>query len=321
MYIEKSILSIINQSFQNFEIIIVNDFSIDNTIQKIKKLQNEDNRIKIINHSKNLGTYHSRAEGVLNSKGIYILYLDPDDMILNPYLFEILYYYYLNYNLDIIEFIVYFQNEKENKLYYPERHVLNHNHNFSKIIINQPELSNIIYYKPQTKNYSRIICRTIWNKFFKREIILKAINYIGKDYYENHYIIIVEDTLLNIINFHFAHNYTNINIPGYLYNIRTSSITRLMENKKENQYLIKKSVSFFLFYQLFYKNIKEYDKDRNYLYYDLQLFGFYILNLKKFNIKYYLEKAKSMILELLNDNKVSVEFKDYIKLNYITLIK
>lgn len=242
-------------------------------------------------------------------------------MILNPYLFEILYYYYLNYNLDIIEFIVYFQNEKENKLYYPERHVLNHNHNFSKIIINQPELSNIIYYKPQTKNYSRIICRTIWNKLFKREIILKAINYIGKDYYENHYIIIVEDTLLNIINFHFAHNYTNINIPGYLYNIRTSSITRLMENKKENQYLIKKSISFFLFYQLFYKNIKEYDKDRNYLYYDLQLFGFYILNLKTFNIKYYLEKAKSMILELLNDNKVSVEFKDYIKLNYKTLIK
>ena len=43
----------------------------------------EDNRIKIINHRKNMGIYHSRAETVLNSKGKTILYLDPDDMILN----------------------------------------------------------------------------------------------------------------------------------------------------------------------------------------------------------------------------------------------
>ena len=75
-YIEKAILSIINQSFQDFEIIIINDFSNDNTRFIIAKIQKEDSRIKIINHNKNLGVYHSRVEAVLNSNGKYILFLD-----------------------------------------------------------------------------------------------------------------------------------------------------------------------------------------------------------------------------------------------------
>ena len=47
-YIKKVVISILNQTFQNFEIIIVNDYSIDNTLKEIKKLQLEDSRIKLI---------------------------------------------------------------------------------------------------------------------------------------------------------------------------------------------------------------------------------------------------------------------------------
>ena len=49
-YIERTILSIINQSFQDFEIIVINDNSKDDTQNIIKRLQLEDNRIKLINH-------------------------------------------------------------------------------------------------------------------------------------------------------------------------------------------------------------------------------------------------------------------------------
>ena len=59
LYIEQNLLSIINQSFQDFEIIVVNDFSSDTTEQIILKLQSEDKRIKLINHYQNLGVYHS----------------------------------------------------------------------------------------------------------------------------------------------------------------------------------------------------------------------------------------------------------------------
>ena len=68
-YIEKVVFSIINQSFQDFEIIIVNDNSNDNTESIIKKLILKDNRIKGINHSKNLGVYASRVDAILKSRG------------------------------------------------------------------------------------------------------------------------------------------------------------------------------------------------------------------------------------------------------------
>ena len=48
-YIEINLLSILNQSFQKFEIIIINDFSNDNTENIIKRIQKEDYRIKLIN--------------------------------------------------------------------------------------------------------------------------------------------------------------------------------------------------------------------------------------------------------------------------------
>ena len=48
LYIKQNLLSILNQSFQNFEIIIINDFSIDETERIIRDLQLTDSRIKLI---------------------------------------------------------------------------------------------------------------------------------------------------------------------------------------------------------------------------------------------------------------------------------
>ena len=268
-YIERSILSILNQSYQNFEIIIVNDCSIDNTSNILLRLQSNENRIKIVNHNKNLGIYHSRVDAILNSNGKYILFLDPDDMFFNQYLLEILFIYNLDYNLDIIEYSIYYLIENKNKIFYPKLDNFNHYHNFSKKIIFQPELSNILFYKPNTKRYSSIICRTIWNKIYRKENFLKSIKYIGEDYYQQFYINAAEDTLLNLINFHFAFNYSNINISGYIYNLRDSSISHRKRNRDENIY---RSISFYYYFKLLYKFIKEFNKDINYLYYELKDF-------------------------------------------------
>ncbi len=92
-YIEKNLLSIINQSFQDFEIIIINDASEDETEDIIKRIQLEDDRIKLVSHSSNLGVYRSRIESILNSNGKFVLLMDPDDMYLNENLFKELYDY------------------------------------------------------------------------------------------------------------------------------------------------------------------------------------------------------------------------------------
>ena len=176
-YITKSLLSIINQSFHDFEIIIVNDNSDDDTEKNIQFLQSKDKRIRIIKHFKNLGVYCSRINAALNAKSEFVIFMDPDDMFLNPYLFAELYNYNNKYNLDMTEFSVYHQKEGKKKIYFPIYHELNHYHNFKELFIYQPELSNLIFYNPNKKSYSSIICRTIWNKMIRKSIIINSINF------------------------------------------------------------------------------------------------------------------------------------------------
>ena len=57
LYMKQNLLSILNQSFQDFEIIIVNDCSKDETESIIRNLQIKDRRIKLVNHRENLGVY------------------------------------------------------------------------------------------------------------------------------------------------------------------------------------------------------------------------------------------------------------------------
>ena len=312
-YIEQAILSVINQSFQDLEIIIVNDFSNDNTEKIIRKIQLEDHRIKIINHNSNLGVYHSRVEGALNSKGKYILFLDPDDMLLNGNLFKELYNFNNNNNFDIIEFLVYHKKEGKNKIYYPKNHLSNHNHNFKKKIIYQPELSDIIFYKPRTKIYSIIICRTIWNKIYKKEIQIKTIKYIGQSYYKNKNLIVADDTMINIINFLFAHNYSNINLPGYLYNVKKKSMSRGYTSIKHR---IKQNISFLFYFNLLYKYIKDYNKDINYLYYEIKIQMSRLLEFKKFKIDNYMINLKNLLNNIRNDKNLSQKLKNLINFIY-----
>jgi hypothetical protein len=212
--------------------------------------------------------------------------MDPDDMILNQNLFQELFNYNLNYNFDIIEFSVYYQKEKRKNIYLPKENVFNHYHSFKKNIIYQPELSNILFYKPNSNNYSKIICRTIWNKLYKKDIFIKTINYIEKEFH-NKFLVASDDTPINMIYFQFANNYSNIFIPGYLYNIRKNSISNKFT---DNNHLKIICINYLLYFKLFYRYIIDFNKDLNYLYYDLKAFSIYILRLKDFKIKEYILK-------------------------------
>ena len=86
--IKRTISSILNQNMDNYEIILINDFSTDNTLSVIKEIQINEPRIKIIQNQKNMGTLYSRCIGTLSAKGKYILPLDNDDMYLYKYAFD-----------------------------------------------------------------------------------------------------------------------------------------------------------------------------------------------------------------------------------------
>ena len=75
--VEKAIKSVLNQTYQDFEIIVVDDASTDNTEEVIKNFSNK--RIKYIKCKKNKGDSFARNTGIKIAKGEYIAFLDSDD--------------------------------------------------------------------------------------------------------------------------------------------------------------------------------------------------------------------------------------------------
>lgn len=88
-YIKDTLLSVINQTYQNWECIIVNDGSTDNSLDIILPFTEMDNRITVLNQD-NQGLANSRNNGIKKSNGKYILALDSDDIISPTYIEEII---------------------------------------------------------------------------------------------------------------------------------------------------------------------------------------------------------------------------------------
>ena len=80
-YIEESIQSVLNQTYSNFELIISDDCSVDNTVNIAHSFMSIDPRIKLFINDKNLGDYPNRNKAASYAKGMYIKYLDQDDIM------------------------------------------------------------------------------------------------------------------------------------------------------------------------------------------------------------------------------------------------
>src|SRR6266481_7201740 len=76
-FLRSAITSVLNQTYQNFEIIVVDDASTDKTREIITSF--DDQRIKYIRHEVNKGDAGSRNTGILNSSSDYLAFLDDDD--------------------------------------------------------------------------------------------------------------------------------------------------------------------------------------------------------------------------------------------------
>ena len=100
-YIENCLVSLINQSYKNLEIIVVNDCSTDNSLNIIKQLADKDSRIKIINNDTNLGAGKSRKIGIESAQGDYIILVDGDDWISENFI-KTLYNLAIEYDADIV---------------------------------------------------------------------------------------------------------------------------------------------------------------------------------------------------------------------------
>lgn len=82
MYLAEAIESVLEQTYRDFELIIINDGSTDKTLEIIQDYQAKDDRIKLISHD-NIGLAASLNKGLEEAKGELIIRFDADDIMLN----------------------------------------------------------------------------------------------------------------------------------------------------------------------------------------------------------------------------------------------
>lgn len=80
-WVKDAINSVLNQTYKNLEVVVVDDCSTDNTPNILKECAAQDSRVKITTHKQNMGAGQARKTGITNSKGEYILLLDGDDWL------------------------------------------------------------------------------------------------------------------------------------------------------------------------------------------------------------------------------------------------
>lgn len=79
-YLEESVQSLLNQSFKDWELLLVDDCSKDDTAKLAKKLASADSRIHFVQKEKNSGSADTRNTGIQLATGEYIAFLDADDL-------------------------------------------------------------------------------------------------------------------------------------------------------------------------------------------------------------------------------------------------
>ena len=234
--IKMTIRSIQNQNLSDIEIIIIDDFSQDESFHIIESLQYEDQRIKLLKNKHNKGTLYTRSIGVLNAKGKYIMSIDNDDLFIKN-IFIICYKEAELNNLDIIEFSGYntyysyfLPNSTSNltlniPLYLQFKE--------DGLVVRQPELSTFMYQKENNSDNYTLIDGLIWGKCIKSNIYKKAIDLLSDIIY-NEKIIWCEDRLVNFFLLRVAFTFKFIKKDGIIHFVSKSTTGHKLINDKKN---------------------------------------------------------------------------------------
>lgn len=294
-HIFNSICSIQNQDFINFEIVLVDDSSIDNSFKIIKGLQKFDKRIKILKNKKNMGSLYSRSIGILMSNGDFIFGLDNDDMFFSNDIYKFFLKFAQNYDFDIIGFRA-FQTSNYKNNFEKITDLYDYKQYPKSIIIYQPQLSTWLI----SRNGKFFIHdMTVWAKCIKSKIYKEATIKLGEKRYSN-FVSWGEDTIINFIIFNIAQSFIFIHKYGiiHLNNISTASYRMPKEIK--------------LFGEIFFVDIL-YDFSKNNSDKNYAVFGAY--NAKKnFKINQF-DNSKNLIyfkfilIKILNSQYISIDNK------------
>lgn len=214
-YLEKCLLSLINQSYKKIELIIINDGSTDNSIKICNKFKKKDSRIVLINQE-NKGRSEVRNVGIKKAKGTYIMFVDSDDYVTQDFCLDAL-NEIKHTNSDIV-FFDYFSVsnsviQKRDTLYKNFNHTLTKEEAMTSIInssflpmkIIKKEIFNNIKF-PHNKDYEDV--------FVTYKLVEKAkkISYLAK---ANYFYVQHSNSITHIKNAKSTSDYFEANLVRY----------------------------------------------------------------------------------------------------------
>ena len=208
--IEKTIKSVINQTYRDIEIICVDDGSTDDTLDILKTYANQDARIKVF-HQKNKGVSGARNRALCEVTGEFIMFLDSDDWIeLNTC--EIAINKMMENKIDVVmwPYIRECGNQSLPKVIFQQEYYFNEQEIKRKLHRRFVGLYEEELASPETAD---ALC-TVWGKLYRREVIIDH----KITFYDLNEIGTYEDGLFNLEVFRWVKS--ALYIPEYLYHYR-----------------------------------------------------------------------------------------------------
>lgn len=297
-YLSRFISSIQNQDLQDYELIIVDDYSNDKSTEVIDKFKNKDYRMQLIENKKNMGSLYTRYIGSLYSKGEYIIFLDSDDIILKEGILKA-YNHIKRKKLDMIEFHSVFEMN-ESFIYISRRY-----YKYSDIIY-QPILSYIYYFRD---NEGVELNTALWDKLIKKESVLKSFSYIGENNI-NKKIFVENDVVILFALFKNSNSFQYIDELGYyhFFNNNDSITNTRYEPKNANRIIY----SIFYNIKILFEITENTFLDKLFSVFKLeQGYNTYKICLKYMNSEYKL--IKIVLNEFLDSKYISLNHKKIIK--------
>lgn len=204
-YIERCIESILKQDYRNIEIIVVNDGSVDKSLNILNRLMQKDSRIIIINQS-NKGLSEARKEGYKVATGEYLLFMDGDDWLEQNAIAQ-LYLLASKSDYDIVMYNAYKAWEKSRELMHSNKRDFNEDIDCLKAL------------------FSGDIMINIWSKFVRKGFLDELSHPLCSN-------ISYGEDLASVSTWFINHpKVTYCSLPLYNYFQREDSITKTLNNK------------------------------------------------------------------------------------------
>ncbi len=219
-YLPKCIDSLLQQSFLNFELILVDDGSPDNCPKICDDYAKLDSRIRVI-HKENGGLLSARKAGLKEARGKYISFVDGDDWV-DKYYLDILFKLAEANSSDLVVTGHFREFDGKIETFKPKSAGIYHANEIKSSI-----LPNAIY---NGRFCEHVISTYVWNKLFKRTLLTKILYDVPNE------IIMGEDAAITYAYLSISESLTVSRIPLYYYRQRHDSIVKSIENPKTEYY-------------------------------------------------------------------------------------